>query len=152
MSRDGSGDELTPAQRARQRAESAGARAAELAARARAVVDNQIDHQTGSTTEQTLLAAQKLDTARAYAAIAAVRAASARQSSADAHDRAATVHEWLASGGHGDVGEHRRRAAGHRASAVPSVTPTQVLRVTSLPTLCSNGVATNTAFGRRRSP
>jgi len=117
MSRDGSSDQLTPAERARQRAKSAGARAAELATRPQEVVNKQIGHQTGSTTEQARQAAQKLQTARTHATIAAVRAASARQSSARAHDRAATLHDQLANAGHGDVDQHRKRATEHRRAA-----------------------------------
>ena len=72
---------------------------------------NQINHRIGSPTERVKSATQNLQTARASATIAALRAASAHQLPAQAVDRAATLHERLVNAGHGDVNQHRRRAA-----------------------------------------
>lgn len=82
---------------AQRRAALAGKRAVQLAARGREPSD--AGHAlAGSTMESALLAAQRLQTARGLADIAATLALAARESSALAHDRAAALHDQLARG------------------------------------------------------
>jgi hypothetical protein len=45
------------------------------------------------------------------------RMALMRVHAASAHDRAARLHELLADAGHGDVSDHREKAATHRRQA-----------------------------------
>jgi hypothetical protein len=61
-------------------------------------------------------AAAKMATRRALEALQ--RTATMRLHAADAHDRAAVLHEMLADANSGDVQDHRDRAATHRQSAV----------------------------------
>lgn len=72
---------------------------------------------TGSTPDHVAKAraAARMASLRALEAIE--RTAAMRLHAADAHDRAAQLHEMLADAGSGDVQEHRDRAATHRRLA-----------------------------------
>jgi hypothetical protein len=71
-----------------------------------------------ASTGQRLAAAQRY-AAEAQAAAVQVLAASAEafRRAAEAHDRVAGVHERAAGAGIGDMGQHERQAAPHRAAA-----------------------------------
>lgn len=71
----------------------------------------------GSTPAQAAEAEALARTASLRAHEARQRMAAMRVHAARAHDRAADLHELLAEAGHGDVAEHRKRAAGHRRGA-----------------------------------
>ena len=71
----------------------------------------------GSTPDQAAKARALARTASFRALEALQRMAVMRVHAAGAHDRAARLHEMLAEAGHGDVGEHRERAATHRRQA-----------------------------------
>ena len=71
----------------------------------------------GSTPEQAAKAQALARTASLRALEALQRTATMRVHAASAHDRAARLHELLAEAGHGDVSEHRERAAAHRRLA-----------------------------------
>ena len=71
----------------------------------------------GSTAAQAAEAEEQARTASLRAREAFQRAAAMCVHAARAHDRAAELHELLAEAGHGDVAEHRERAAGHRRGA-----------------------------------
>jgi hypothetical protein len=71
----------------------------------------------GSTPAQAAEAEALAETASLRALEAFQRMAAMRVHAARAHDRAADLHELLAEAGHGDVAEHRERAAGHRRGA-----------------------------------
>jgi hypothetical protein len=71
----------------------------------------------GSTAAQATEAEEQARTASLRAREAFQRAAAMCVHAARAHDRAAELHELLAEAGHGDVAEHRARAAGHRRGA-----------------------------------
>ena len=100
---------------ARQRAEAAGVRAVQLAARAQELQSHQIPSRTGSPTEQAMRAAEQLRVvADERAADARNRAAAAYVSAACAHERAAALFERLAQTGLGNVDQLRQRATEHR--------------------------------------
>jgi hypothetical protein len=71
----------------------------------------------GSTPDQAAKARALARTASLRALEALRRMAAMRVHAASAHDRAARLHELLADAGHGDVAEHRERAATHRRQA-----------------------------------
>jgi hypothetical protein len=87
-------------------------RSAELEARNRELVDQ--DVLGGSSAENVERAQQRAEQARARALDAHDRAAAAYLRSAEAHEAAAVRHEELASAGFGDIAEHLRRAREHR--------------------------------------
>ena len=72
-----------------------------------------------AATPEERLAAAKRHAAEAHAAAAEVLASSAEafRHAAQAHERAAGIHEQTAVKGIGDVPEHQRQAAHHRAAA-----------------------------------
>jgi hypothetical protein len=77
-----------------------------------------VEHRAvGSTADQAADAEAQARTASLRAREAFQRAAAMCVHAARAHDRAAELHELLAEAGHGDVAEHRARAAGHRRGA-----------------------------------
>lgn len=71
----------------------------------------------GSTQDQVAKARALARMANMRAFEAMKRTAVMRNNAASAHDRAAQLHELLADAGHGDVQEHRERAAAHRRHA-----------------------------------
>jgi hypothetical protein len=71
----------------------------------------------GSTPDQAAKAQALARTASLRALEALQRMATMRVNAASAHDRAARLHELLAEAGHGDVAEHRERAAEHQRQA-----------------------------------
>ena len=71
----------------------------------------------GSTPAQAAEAEALAETASLRAREALQRMAAMRVHAARAHDRAAELHELLAEVGHGNVAEHRERAARHRRGA-----------------------------------
>jgi hypothetical protein len=101
---------------ARQRAEELGRRIAELAKR-RGETGVQFGEIRGSGVEQVRVARENSDRARRAAVVAAELAAAASQSSADVHDRAASLYAQLAEGDPGERERHLRRAAEHHRAA-----------------------------------
>jgi regulator of sirC expression with transglutaminase-like and TPR domain len=71
----------------------------------------------GSTKDQVAKAKALARVANMRAFEAMKRTADMRIHAASAHDRAAQLHELLADVGHGDIREHRDRAATHRRQA-----------------------------------
>ena len=71
----------------------------------------------GSTKDQVAKAEALARVANMRAFEAMKRTAVMRIHAASAHDRAAQLHELLADVGHGDIREHRERAAAHRRLA-----------------------------------
>jgi hypothetical protein len=71
----------------------------------------------GSTPDQAAKARALARTATLRALEALQRMATMRMHAAGAHDRAARLHDLLAEAGHGDVADHRDRAATHRRQA-----------------------------------
>ena len=86
---------------ARQRAEELGERIAGLAKR-RGEMGARLSATRGSGAEQVQAAWQNVDRARRSAVVAAELAATAAESSADVHERAASPQDQLAEGNHGD--------------------------------------------------
>jgi hypothetical protein len=71
----------------------------------------------GSTPDQAAKARALARMASLRALEALQRMAAMRVHAADAHDRAALLHELLAEAGDGDVADHQERAAEHRRQA-----------------------------------
>src|ERR1043165_4777084 len=104
-----------PAVRARTRAASAGRRARQLEARRAAM--NAHGNSRGSTQANIDTAAEALAEAQRQADNARRSAKQSYLRAISAHERAATRHDLAADMAIGDVPEHRRRAAEHRAQA-----------------------------------
>ncbi|WP_433796330.1 hypothetical protein [Actinoplanes sp. CA-252034] len=116
MTADGHGRFDERGDEAHRRAEGAGARVEELAAR-RAELEEQVRRGRGSDREQADVAGDRLERARRAAELAAELAATAADFSARAHDEAAVMHDQLADADTGDVAVHRLRAQEHRRAA-----------------------------------
>lgn len=78
----------------------------------------EVGNSRGATPSERLAAARRY-AVEAHAAVAEVLASSAEafRHAAEAHERAASLHDTTAANGIGDVLEHQRQAALHRAAA-----------------------------------
>jgi hypothetical protein len=71
-----------------------------------------------SSLEESLEAADATAAAQEQAALAVAASLRALHLSAEAHERAARVHDRAVAHGRGNVSEHQRRAEQHRAAAI----------------------------------